>query len=122
MEIEHEIISRAILLPFSDSRRAVVSYKQKYVHEVLVNHLVKFIQKKKVWLGDLIGSQDMAIAVDWDVKHQTKQKQIRFLKCYNFQISLLVKAYVLIACSPFYVIIERINNTFFCVFQENLCS
>ena len=26
----------AILLPSTDSRRAVVSYKQKYVHEVLV--------------------------------------------------------------------------------------
>ena len=30
----------------------VVSYKQKYVHEVLVNHLVKLAQEK-VWLGEL---------------------------------------------------------------------
>ena len=29
-----------------------VSYKQKYVHEVLVNHLVK-LTKEKVWLGEL---------------------------------------------------------------------
>ena len=34
-EIDHEIISTTILLPSTDSRRVVVSYKQKYVHEVL---------------------------------------------------------------------------------------
>ena len=34
MEIDHEIISSAILLPFADSRRVVVIYKRKYVHEV----------------------------------------------------------------------------------------
>ena len=36
MEIDHEIISMAILLPSADSRR-VVSYKRKCVHKVLVN-------------------------------------------------------------------------------------
>ena len=36
-EIDHEIISTAILLPSADSRREVGSYKQKYVHEELVN-------------------------------------------------------------------------------------
>ena len=41
VEIHHEIISTAILLPFADSRRVVVSYKRKYVHIVLVNCLVK---------------------------------------------------------------------------------
>ena len=51
-EIDHEIISRAILLPSADSRRVVVSYKPKYVHEVLVNHLVKPAWRK-VWLGEL---------------------------------------------------------------------
>ena len=45
--IDHEIISKAILLPSTDSRRIVLSYKQKYVHEVLVNHLVKHAQDKK---------------------------------------------------------------------------
>ena len=29
---------------------AVVSYKRKYVHKLLVNHLVKLAQEK-VWLG-----------------------------------------------------------------------
>ena len=52
MEIDHELISTAILLPSSDSRRVVGSYKRKYVHEVLVNHLVKLAQEK-VWLGEL---------------------------------------------------------------------
>ena len=47
-EIDHEIFSTAILLPSADSRRLVVSYKQKYVHEVLVNCLVKLAQEKCV--------------------------------------------------------------------------
>ena len=33
VEIDHEIISTAILLPSADSRRVVVSYKRKYVYE-----------------------------------------------------------------------------------------
>ena len=40
VEIDHKIISTAILLPSADSRRVVVSYKGKYVHQVLVNYLV----------------------------------------------------------------------------------
>ena len=51
-EIGHEIISTSILLPSPVSRRAVVGYKRKYVHEVLVNCLVKLAQEK-VWLGEL---------------------------------------------------------------------
>ena len=39
VEIDHEIIS-------------TVSYKQKYVHEVLVNCLYELAQEK-VWLGEL---------------------------------------------------------------------
>ena len=50
--IDHEIISMAILFPSADSRRVVVSYKQNYVHEVLINCLVKLTQEK-VWLGEL---------------------------------------------------------------------
>ena len=45
-EIDREIISMAILLPSTDSRRVVVSYKRKYVHEVLVSHLAKLTQEK----------------------------------------------------------------------------
>ena len=70
-DIDHEIISRAILLPSAVSRRVVVSYKRKYVHEVLVNCLVKLTQEKNVvrWTDH----PDMTIAVNWDVKNQTKQ-------------------------------------------------
>ena len=32
VEIDHEIISTVILLPYADSRMVVVSYKRKYVH------------------------------------------------------------------------------------------
>ena len=35
-----------------NSRRVVVSYKRKYVHELLVNRLFKPAQEK-VWLGEL---------------------------------------------------------------------
>ena len=53
VEIGHEMISTVILLlPLIHSRRVVVSYKRKYVHELLVNRLFKPAQEK-VWLGEL---------------------------------------------------------------------
>ena len=53
VEIDHEIIPTVILLlPLIYSRRVVVSYKQKYVHKLLVNRLFKPAQEK-VWLGEL---------------------------------------------------------------------
>ena len=52
IEIDHEIISTAILLLSADSRGFVVSYNKKYVHEVLVNHLIK-LAYEKMWLGEL---------------------------------------------------------------------
>ena len=42
VEIDHEIISTAILLHSADSRRVVVSYEQKYALKV-----VKLAQEKK---------------------------------------------------------------------------
>ena len=53
VEINHEIISRSLSsLPLSHSRRTVVRYKRKYVHEVLVNRLFK-LAHEKVWLCEL---------------------------------------------------------------------
>ena len=55
VEIDHEIISTVILpppLPLNHSRRVAVSYKRKYVHEVLVNCLFKLLQER-VWLFEL---------------------------------------------------------------------
>ena len=53
VEIDHEMISTVILpLPLIHSRRVVVSYKRKYVHELLVNRLFKPAQEK-VWLSEL---------------------------------------------------------------------
>ena len=50
---DHEIISTVIpSLPLIHSRRVVVSYKGKYVHEVLVNRLFKHAHEK-VWLSEL---------------------------------------------------------------------
>ena len=48
MEIDHDIISMAILLPPAESKRVFVSYNRKYVHEVLVNWLVKLAQERRV--------------------------------------------------------------------------
>ena len=48
MEIDREIISTVILLSSADSRRVVVSYKRKYVHEVLVKCLVRLAREKSV--------------------------------------------------------------------------
>ena len=102
--IDHEIISTAILLPSADSRRVpigilgqvwylvvlipdlctltyfVVSYKGKYVHEVLVNCLVNHAQEKSVvrWTD----CPNMTIAVDWDVKNQTKQTMFWLLEVF----------------------------------------
>ena len=50
-------------LPLNHSRRVVVSYKRKYVNEVLVNCLFK-LAKEKVWLGELTAPA-MTIAVDF---------------------------------------------------------
>ena len=47
-KIDHEIISTAILIPSTDSRRVVISYKQKYVQEVLVICLFKLAEEKSV--------------------------------------------------------------------------
>ena len=48
VEIDHKITSTAIILPYADSKRVVVSYKRKYVHEVLVHRIVKLVQEKCV--------------------------------------------------------------------------
>ena len=51
--IDYEIISTSILLlPLTQIKKVVVSYKGMYVQEVLVNCLVKLAQDK-VWLGEL---------------------------------------------------------------------
>ena len=68
LEIDHEIISTS-----ADSRRVVVSYKRKYVHEVLFNRLVKLAQER-VWLGE------PTVRHDHSVKNSNKKtnKQRRF--------------------------------------------
>ena len=43
MMIDHKIIFTDIILNSADSRRVVVSYKWKYVHEVLISRLDKSV-------------------------------------------------------------------------------
>ena len=71
IEIDHEIISTAILIPSADSRRVAVSYKEKYVHKVLGNCLVKLAKEKSVVRRT--DRPNMTIAVFWDVKKKNKQ-------------------------------------------------
>ena len=52
VHVDHDINSRVILSPSADSRGVVVSYKRKYVQEVLVNFLVNLSQEK-LWFGKL---------------------------------------------------------------------
>ena len=56
----------------------MVSYKQKYVHKVLVNCLVKLAQEKSVvrWTDH----SAMIKAVDWDLKNQTKLKKDKWIR------------------------------------------
>ena len=89
MEIDREIISTDILLPSADSRRVVVSYKQKYVHEVLVNCLVKLGQEISVVRLTDGDRPDMAIAVDWDIKHQTKPKTVNLFRNFTLIVCVL---------------------------------
>ena len=52
-EIDHEMISTAILLPSAESRRVLFSYKGKYVHKVLVYCLVQLAPGKSVVMCEL---------------------------------------------------------------------
>ena len=53
VEIDHEMFLRSFSsLPLIHSRRVVVSYKRKYVHELLVNRLFKPAQEN-VWFSEL---------------------------------------------------------------------
>ena len=60
------------------------------MHKVLINRLVKLAQGKSVVRGT--DHPDMIIAVDWDIKHQTKQtiKQafvsVRFCLSYMYDL------------------------------------
>ena len=51
MGFDHVLFS-AVILSSADSRRVVVNYKLKYVHEVVVICLVKVVQEK-VLFGEL---------------------------------------------------------------------
>ena len=70
-EIDHEIIY--ILLPSADSKRVLVN-QRKYVHEALLNLLVKLAQEKSVVRYTI--HLDMTMAIDCDVKYQIKQINI----------------------------------------------
>ena len=93
MGVDQEIIFMVILLPSTDSRRIVFSCKPKYVHEVLVNILVKLAQEKCV--VKCTDRPYMTIAVDWDVKPQMKQTLLSIftLQCSPF-LNYLVLAQI----------------------------
>ena len=67
--------------PPADPRRAVVSYKQTYVHMSTGYQLILSLPRKK----SVVRSTDhlnMTISVDWNVKTKTKQTNysLKYLK------------------------------------------
>ena len=78
--------------PSTDSRRAVVSYKRKYVHWILVNRLIKSCSgKSEVRLTDSLHMTMMAI--DWDNKPQTKQTLSRDMFPNNIETHFCMEDY-----------------------------
>ena len=65
VELDHEIVSMAILLP-SLVQEGLLSVTSKSVCTKYWLTAKSIIHRKKVCPG-------MTIAVDWDIKHQTKQ-------------------------------------------------
>ena len=80
VEIDHEIISMVILLLPLIQEGSVSGCKLKYVHEVLVNRLVKLAQEKSV--NRLTDRLDMTIAVD----KKTKKKSTEILCTVPFNL------------------------------------
>ena len=70
-EIDHEIISTAILFPSADWKSVDVSHKLKVCGQITGYPLSQAYPGKNVvrWTD----CPDMIIAVDWDVKNQIKQ-------------------------------------------------
>ena len=81
VKIDHEIISTVILLPSAESfKKGVVSYKGKYVPEVLVNCLFKLAQEK-VWLGELtVPIMPIAVGLERQATKQTNKQTIPMSK------------------------------------------
>ena len=64
--------------PSTDSKSVVFSNKWKYVHEALVEHLIKLTpppkKKKTTSVVRWTDRPNMTIAADWDIKpHHSKQ-------------------------------------------------
>ena len=90
METDHEIISTFILLPSSDSRRVVVSYKRKYVHKVLVICLVMLAQEKNV--VRLSDHPDMTMYSCWLLLKESNQTK---KQCHNLLYWFIDKTRIL---------------------------
>ena len=103
-EIDREIISTA--LPLNHSRRVFVSYKQKYVHKVLVSRLFKLAQKK-VWLSELTSRHDHSCCLE---RKATKRKKgfderiiyfyLRYTDTWNICMKLLFVSLIMLIYYP----------------------
>ena len=116
VEIDNEIISTAILLSPADSRRVVVSYKRKYVQEVLVNRLVKLGQEKSVVRGT--DRPDMTIAVDWEEKNQTENKHL----CCQYATAAYMYDKKMSQLENICVILLYLFSFYWALTQENMSS
>ena len=64
--------------PFADSRRVVVSYKQKYVHEVLVNCLVKLALGKQCAYASWLSQHDHSCWLEHKDSNQTNKQETSY--------------------------------------------
>ena len=88
MEIVHEIISMVILhFLLIQEGLLSVTYKQKFVHKVLVISLVKLAQEKSVVRRTV--HLNMTIAVEYDIKPQPNKQCLQKLQHTDIQYMLL---------------------------------
>ena len=85
--VRYPVWQHTFVSPSAFSRRAVVSYWRKYVHEVLVNRLggLSLSRKSVVRLTD---RPDMTLDVDRGRKTTIQQQQQENLVMYNTPVNL----------------------------------
>ena len=110
-------------LRLNHSRRVVVSYKRKYVHEVLLNRLFKHTQEKSVirWTD----RPAMTLAVDLDVRQQNKETLLWFLIISSFMLLSIIfiqlincKNYQITSINYLQTWMPNIYGTIFSVLQH----
>ena len=89
------------------------------MHKVLVNPLVKLAEGKKV--VRLTDRLDMAIAVDWDIKPQTKQNKINVPGTMNTSTSTERKGFLSLKRTKSSIFPNSVSNKMHVILDLNHC-